>query len=347
MPAKPRPKKRSTAKSKKAATPIKRPVAHKPSRARKEAPKKPVVAKKPARGLQPLDLSAFPPESVIESEKRLCLACVLDVFTRHMGLAPKTAHLEIKRYTPSLAELYADAPTRPFFAAPSEKDPCPYCGSATKWHARLRVYRIESGKSTDALRRELVKSLPKSDDQFVLLEQKATGQHAFFEWIDKISTAIDFEDPKWLAELSRHYLSRKDPKVDWQAHFDATHSIRRSRRLDAGFEVDQGRLFLAPALFDELLLVQYLASRSQKAGGLTLEGRYTLPELFSRLRNAGYLRAVEVQAHNPSDALEQLLDHLSGGETALKFYHIVDRRELLEKAKAARLVKPPKPKAKR
>lgn len=321
-------------------------TAPKPGRGKKVS-KKPgtKVPKTPAR-LRPLDLSAFPPESIAQSEKWICLACVLDVFTRHMGLTARTAHLEIKHYTPSLAELGAAAPTRPFFAPESPKDPCPYCGSPGKWHAWLRVYRIESGKATDALRRELVKSLPKSDGQFVLLEQKATGQHAFFEWIDKISAGLNLDDPRWLSEVSRHYLSRKEPKEDWQALFAATHSIRRSRRLDTGWEVDLGRLFLAPALFDELLLVQYLASRSQKAGGLTLEGRYTLPELFSRLHNAGYLRAVEVQAHNPSDALEQLLDHLSGGETALKFYHIVDRRDLLEKTKALRLEKPPKPKAK-
>jgi hypothetical protein len=318
-------------------------AATKPSRKRKGAPEK---SGKTKSSIQPLDLSAFPSESVIESEKWLCLACILDVFTRHLGLALKTAHLEIKRYTPSIDELYAPAPMRPFFEATSGQDSCPYCGSPLKWHARFRVYRIESGKATDALRRALVKSLPKSGDQFVLLEQKATGQHAFFEWIDKTSAAINFDDPGWLRELSRHYLSRKEPKVDWQTHFNATHSIRRSRRIETGFEVDQGRLFLSPTLFDELLLVQYLASRSQKAGGLTLEGRYTLPELFSRLRNAGYLRAVEVQAHNPSDALEQLLDHLSGGETALKFYHLVDRRELLEKAKAVQLVRPPKPKTK-
>jgi hypothetical protein len=208
------------------------------------------------------------------------------------------------------------------------------------------VYRIESGKATDALRRELVKSLPKSDDQFVLLEQKATGQHAFFEWIDKISAAVNFDDPRWLRELSQHYLSRKEPKEDWQALFGSTHAIRRSRRLETGWEVDHGRLFLSPTLFDELLLVQYLASRSQKAGGLTLEGRYTLQELFGRQRNAGYLRAVDIHAHNASDALDQLLDHLSGGETALKFYHIVDRRDLLEKTKTLRLEKPPRPKAK-
>jgi hypothetical protein len=348
-------KKRPVAKPRRpaAAKPTKRakptapkPTAPKPSRERKGAPKKPIVRETPSTAIQPLDLSAFPPESLTQSEKWICLACILDVFTRHMGLALKTAHLEIKRYTPTLAELYAPAPTRPFFEATAGKDPCPYCGSPIKWHASIRVHRIESGKATDALRRELVKSLPKSGDQFVLLEQKATGQHAFFEWIDKTSAAIDFDDPGWLREISRHYLSRKEPKVDWQAHFDATHSIRRSRRIETGFEVDQGRLFLSPILFDELLLVQYLASRSQKAGGLTLEGRYTLPELFSRLRNAGYLRAAEIHAHNPSDALEQLLDHLSGGETTLKFYHLVDRRELLEKAKAVRLVNPPKPKAK-
>jgi hypothetical protein len=109
--------------------------------------------------------------------------------------------------------------------------------------------------------------------------------------------------------------------------------------LESGWEVDAGRLFLAPDLFDELLLVQYLVSRSHRAGGLTLEGRYTLPELFVRLRNAGYLRTVGVHAHTPSDAFEELLVYLSGGETSLKFYYIVDRREFLDRVEA---LKPPR-----
>jgi len=94
---------------------------------------------------------------------------------------------------------------------------------------------------------------------------------------------------------------------------------------------------LAPLLFDELLLVQYLVSRSHKAAGLTLEGRYTLLELFARLRNAGYLRAAGIQAQNPGDALEQLVAYLGGGEAAIRFYHIVDRRDFLEKAKNLKL----------
>ena len=53
---------------------------------RKSAVRKPSVA---------LDLSAFPPESVVQTEKRICLACVMDVFTRHTDLTPKKAYSEI------------------------------------------------------------------------------------------------------------------------------------------------------------------------------------------------------------------------------------------------------------
>jgi hypothetical protein len=74
---------------------------------------------------------------------------------------------------------------------------------------------------------------------------------------------------------------------------------------------------------------------------LTLEGRYTLPELWRRLRNSGYLRAVDVHASNPSDALEQLLAYLSGGDASVRFYHIVDRRAFLETAQQL-TVTPPK-----
>ncbi len=296
-------------------------------------PKKAAVSKKkPAAAAKALDLSGFPPESITEGERWICLACVWAVFTRHLRMTPTAALREIRRYTPTLEELNATALARPYFAPDSKQTRCPYCGSASKWHARMPTYRIESGKATDALRRALVKKLPTSDDQFVVLEQKATQQHAFFEWLEKISAQLDLDNPAWLLEVSRHYLSRKEPKVDWQAQFAQIRSIRRSRRLEEGWEVDGGRLFLAPVLFDELLLVQYLVSRSHRAGGLTFEGRYTLPELWHRLRRAGYLRAVGVEAGNPSDALEQLLAYLSG-EGSMRFYHIVDRRAFLETAR--------------
>jgi len=330
-PRKPKPRPKPAKKPSKSTAPVK---AAKPKKA----------AAKP-REPQRLDVSAFPPESILVMEKRICLACVLDIFTRHLGLAARTAYIEVKKYTPPLTDLYAPVASRPWFPPEPDQSACPYCGSPSKWHTTLTVYRIEGGKATDALRRELIKSLPKANNQFAVLEEKATQQEAFFEWLEKIGSGLDLEDPAWLRAVSLHYLSRREPKTDWQAEAGAIHAIRRSRRLESGWEIDDGRLFLSPHLFDELLLVQYLVSRSHRAGGLTLEGRYTLPELFARLRNSGYLRSAGITAQNPSDALEQLVAYLGGGESGLKFYHVVDRRDFLEKVKSLHLIKPPKPKA--
>lgn len=83
----------------------------------------------------------------------------------------------------------------------------------------------------------------------------------FFEWLGKIGKGLDLDGPDWLREVAIHFLSRKEPKTDWRTTFERTRSIRRSRRLESGWELDNDRLFLAPHLFDELLLVQYLISR--------------------------------------------------------------------------------------
>jgi hypothetical protein len=283
-------------KRKRAVKPAKKVVA-KRAAARKPKPVARKTKSNRTRAVFQIDLSAFPGESVTRSARSLCVACVWQIFTRTLSLAPKTALAEIKRYTPSFEELTSMEAVRPFFAD-QDKQPCPYCGSPARWHARIESHRIQSGKATDTLRRKLVKSMPKADDQFVVLEQRATQQHAFFEWLEKISRDLDLDDPAWLRDVSLHYLSRKEPKVNWQAIFAETHSIRRSRRLGTeeaaakSWEVEQGRLFLAPLLFDELLVVQYLVSRSQLAGGLTLERRDTLPELWHRLRHSGYLRSI-------------------------------------------------------
>lgn len=311
-----------------------------PARKAASAVKTPAKKAGAPRKQSGLDFDSFPPESIIHEQRMLCLACVLDVFTRHLGLSASTAQTEIARYTPSLDELKANAPVRPYFAAGDAKAPCPHCGAAPKWHAKLDIHRIESGKATDAPRRALLKALPAKG--FSVVEEKGTQQHAFFEWLDHVSQGLDLDEPVWIREVSRHYLSRIEPKTDWNEPLDQTHTIRRSRRLESGWEVDSGRLFVAPMMFDELLAVHYLVSRSHKAGGLTLEGRYTLPELISRLRHSGYLRHVGVTTHNPSDALEQLISHLGGGEGSLKFYYIVDRRDLLDTLKKNKLLTPPK-----
>src|SRR5215471_17605062 len=121
-----------------------------PKRTKAAAPtrKKPVARKQPAakskvpKGIQRLDLSAFPPESITSQDAWICIACVSDVFTRHLDLSPRTAHLAIKGYTPSIAELYAPNLARPWFG--TQPTPfCPYCGAPSKWHTRFLVHRIE------------------------------------------------------------------------------------------------------------------------------------------------------------------------------------------------------------
>lgn len=125
--------------------------------ARAKASKKPAVrevkaTRMPSAGqIQPLDLSAFPTESVVTVEKWLCLACVSDVFTRHLDLSPHRLSRNQAIYT-SPNRIACAADTRPWFCNRPLKKACPYCGSSAKWHARLWVYRIESGKGRPAPR---------------------------------------------------------------------------------------------------------------------------------------------------------------------------------------------------
>lgn len=52
-----------------------------------------------------LDFSEFPPGTVTEYTTLVCLACIFDIFTKQIGLAPRSAYSEIKRYSPTVAEL--------------------------------------------------------------------------------------------------------------------------------------------------------------------------------------------------------------------------------------------------
>ena len=286
----------------------------------------------------------MPPEAILHERRWLCLACVLDVFTRQLGMAAVTAQSQIRHYAPTVAELTATKPTRPYLGAEAEKQACRWCGAPPRWHVPLGVHRIESGKASDAARRDLVKSLG-AGEHFQIVEEKITHRDAFYDWLQHTSATLNLDDPRWLLEAAHHYLARKYPKTDWAEIFPRISAIRRSRRLEEGWETEPGRLFLAPRLFDEILVVQYLLSRSHRSGGLTFEGRLTLPELIRRLRGAGYLRASGVDAGSIDDAFEQLVEILGGGETGMKFYYVVDRRALLGKLKELRTARVPRTKS--
>lgn len=279
-----------------------------------------------------LDFSHFPPGSVTEFSTLVCLACTFDIFTKQLGMAPRTAYSEIKKYSPTVAELTSPKAVRPFFDSEDKHPHCPYCNAAKRSHAVFETYRIEGGKATDALRRDVVKKLPK--ERFQIIETKSDKRATFFEWLDTLDRHVTLGDEEWFIETTKAYLGRIEPKTDWTPVFEGVRNVRRSHRLESGWERDGTRLFLAPVLHAQVITVQYLLSRSHVSGGRTLEGRITLHELLRRLRYSGYLKANEITEGDQFEILEQVIDKLAGGSGNVKLYHIVDRRDFLEKAKA-------------
>lgn len=283
--------------------------------------------------MKELDLTDFPPGTVTEYTTLVCLACIFDIFTKQIGLAPRSAYSEIKRYSPTVEELTSPKAVRPFFDSAEKYPRCPYCNAAKRWHARLDTHCIEGGKTTDAPRRKLVKTLEKKKDQFAVIELKSNRRQAFFDWLDTLRITLDFNDPAWLLEATKAYLERISPKEKWTEVFEGLRAVRPSSRLEEGWERDGSRLFLAPQLYNESLLVQYLVSRSHEHGGRTLEGRLTLMELIRRMRKGGYLITHNIEATDQFEIFEKLLDEVAGSGQ-LKLYYIVDRREFLDKVKS-------------
>jgi hypothetical protein len=283
--------------------------------------------------MKELDLTQFPPGTVTEYTTLVCLACIFDIFTKQIGLAPRSAYTEIKRYSPTVEELTSPKAVRPFFDSDEKHPRCPYCNATKRWHARLDTHCIEGGKITDTPRRKLVKTLEKKKDQFAVIELKSDRRQAFFDWLDTLRITIDLNDPAWLLEATKAYLERIAPKEKWTESFEGLHTVRPSSRLEEGWERDGSRLFLAPPLYNESLLVQYLVSRSHEHGGRTLEGRLTLMELIRRMRKGGYLATHNIEATDQFEIFEKLLDEVAGSGQ-LKLYYIVDRREFLEKIKS-------------
>jgi hypothetical protein len=269
------------------------------------------------------------------------LACALNVLTRQLGLTPERARSEIRRYDTPLEELTTSSPSRPYLASPT--DECPYCHAPSKWQTSLRIVKIEGGKTTDAHRRALVKNIGDGPN-FTIIEEKSTERDALYSWLSKTGASLDLDSPAWLIEAARHWLSRRLPNENWTEILNQVRIVRRSRRIEDGFEKEDSRLFLAPVLFDEILLIQYLLSRSHKAGGQTFEGRLTLSDLFRRFRRGGYLNRMGISTSNPADALEQLVEML-GGESRMKFYYIVDRREFLARLASLKDARVPRPKS--
>jgi len=258
-----------------------------------------------------IDLTGFPSGTVTEFTTLVCLACIFDIFTKQLGLAPRTAFSEIKRHTPTIEELTSRTTMRPYFDSDEKHPHCPFCGSGKRWLARFDTYCIEGRKTTDAPRRELIKTLPRAGEQFLLVDKKSDSRAVFFEWLDTLRLNLELDDEAWLFEATRSYLERRDPKTNWEEIFNDIRAVRRSTRISEGYERDGARLFLPPATYGEALLIQYLVSRSHAHGGLTMEGRLTLMELIRKLRYFGYLDQIGIAEREPGEVFEKIIEHLA------------------------------------
>src|SRR2546421_12455186 len=92
-----------------------------------------------------IDLSEFPPGTGTEYTTLVCLACIFDIFTKQLGLAPRTAFSEVKRHAPTIEELTSSSATRPYFDSEEKHPHCPYCRSPVRWLARFDTYCVEGG----------------------------------------------------------------------------------------------------------------------------------------------------------------------------------------------------------
>lgn len=290
----------------------------------------PAKAKTPAE----LDLSAFPPTSVRRYQRYVCLACIFDLFTKRLKMAPRTAYTAVRGHTPSIEELTGTDPTRPYFDSTEKFPHCPHCEASKGKLARFEVIRVDGSRATTAARKDLFESLPKTEGLFEIVEEKASRRDLLFQWLDDMGRRFDFDQPAWLMDAARAYLEKRDPKTDWSAEFTTLRQIRRSNRLEEGWQRDGARLYLSPTLYDEILLIQYLVSRSHRAGGYTFEGRLTLQELLRRLYNRGFLAQHGVTGEDPTEFLQNLVDALDPGSASMRVYYLIDRRDFLEKTKS-------------
>src|SRR2546428_8618789 len=97
-----------------------------------------------------LDLKDFPPGTVTEYTTLVCLACIFDIFTKQLGLAPRTAFSEVKLHTPTIEELTSRGALRPYCNSEEKHPHSPYCGKAARWLARRDTYCIEGCTTTYA-----------------------------------------------------------------------------------------------------------------------------------------------------------------------------------------------------
>jgi len=277
-----------------------------------------------------IDWGAIPPQLLNERSLRLCLKCGFDLMTKQLGLAPRTAYSEMKKFVPDPAAFRSE-PQRPLFRSVEAGVACPYCGAAKRWVATVRAIEVEAHLDVAKPAKKLLAAVKKHPDKYAVVKDPRTPAQVLSDWLERLSQRLNFEGEMWLRDAGVEYLRRREPMADWTG-VENIRLIFLSRRLDSGWDREGDRIYLAPALYGDVLVIQYLLSRTHLHGALTLEGRLTPFEFFHRLRRIGYLEKRGIEAADPGTALEGAVAKLAE-EGEIKPQLIIDRCAYLDQLK--------------
>ena len=267
---------------------------------------------------------------VSERSVQVCLKCGFDVMTRQLGLAARTAYTEMRKFAPASSS-FQGRTDRPLFHSSKRQKTCPYCDAVKRWIATIR--RIEIYEHRDARKpiRALIASIKKKPAEYIIVKEAKTQVEVFSDWLERTSNDLDFENEAWPLEAALLFLQRREPAADW-SEIEEIKRIQLSRRTETDHEKVGARLFVSPSLYGDVLVVQYLLSKSHLHGAMTFEGRLTLFEFFHRLRRLGYLESKGIKADDPSSMLEAAIAAIAG-EGDIKPHVVIDRTAYLDQLK--------------
>lgn len=281
-----------------------------------------------------ISFDSIPSSAVSKTTLSICLKCAFDVFTKQLKLTPRTAYSELKKHTPEEPDFTGAATSRPHFFASEGIDHCPYCDGAKRWFAEFHAIRIDANPSFEKERKKLWAALKKKPDRFVLWSPERTQMQIFSEWLDRLNRSLNFEDNQWLLDAAVSHIKRSAPSNDWDNILAAgVQRVQLSRQVEDSWRYEHAWLYVSPALYGDVIMVQHLLSRSHRRGGRTFEGRLTFQELIRRLRRTGYFQAKGIDADDPYEMFEQAVARLvDSGPSAV--YYAVDRKPYLDKLKS-------------
>ena len=281
-----------------------------------------------------ISFDSIPRSAVSRTSLKICLKCAFEVFTKQLKLTTRTAYSELKKHVPEEADFTGTATSRPHFPDEPPLDHCPYCAGPKRWFAEFHAVRIDANASFEKERKKLWAALKKQADRFALWKPERTQMQIFSEWLERLNRSLNFQSDQWLLDAAVSYIKRSEPSNDWDKILSSTvQRVQLSRTFEGNWRYEDGWLYVSPALYGDVIIVQHLLSRSHKHGGQTFEGRLTFQELHRRLRRIGYFGAREIDSGDPYEAFEQVVARLvDSGPSAV--YYAVDRQDYLDKLKS-------------